>query len=256
MARSVGELDPFVRLAVRRATVVLATTDQTAEKLKRLGCRSVSVHSQVGMTTDEMCPRPGSSECQGGRFRVVSVGRFLHWKGFELGVRAFAVFRARFQASDYWLIGDGPEKKRLEALAQKLELGDSIRFLGSMPRAQVLEMLAACDVLMNPSLHDSGSCVCAEAMAVGLPVICLDLGGPAVQVTEETGIKVPATSPEQVIRDLAAAMSQLARDPLAREQLGKSGRKRVRESLTWERKGDFISAMYNRAVPPTRGLPC
>ena len=98
--------------------------------------------------------------------------------------------------------------------------------------------------------------VCAEAMAVGLPVICLDVGGPALQVTEETGIKVPATSPEQVIRDLAAAMSQLARDPLARERLGKSGRKRVRESLTWEGKGDFISATYNRAVPLARGLPC
>lgn len=256
LGRSFGELDPFVRLAARRAIVALATTDQTAEKLKRLGCRCVSVVSQVAVTADEIRQFPDSPSYQGNRFRVVSVGRFLHWKGFELGVRAFARIRTRFPASEYWLVGDGPEKKRLEALCRKLGLGGSVRFLGSIPRTEVLEKMAACDVLMNPSLHDSGSYVCAEAMALGLPVICLDIGGPALQVTEENGIKVLATSPEQVIADLATAMSQLASDPLVRERLGKSGWKRVRESLMWDKKGDLISAMYSRVVPLARGLQC
>jgi glycosyltransferase involved in cell wall biosynthesis len=255
LARSLGQLDPFVRLAARRATVALATTDQTAEKLKRLGCRSVCVFSQVAVAADEICQFPDSPTYQANRFRVVSVGRFLHWKGFELGVRAFARIRTQFPASEYWLIGDGPEKKKLEALRGKLGLAESVRFLGKMPRTEVLEKMAACDVLMNPSLHDSGSYVCAEAMVLGLPVICLDIGGPALQVTEETGIKVVATSPEQVIADLATAMSQLARDPLLRNRLGKSGWKRVRECLMWDKKGDLISAMYSRVVPPARGLP-
>jgi glycosyltransferase involved in cell wall biosynthesis len=254
LRRSLGQLDPFVRLATRRASVVLATTDQTAEKLKRLGCRSVAVLSQVALNPNEICERPDSPDYQGNRFRMVSVGRFLHWKGFELGVRAFARFRERFPASEYWLIGDGPEKKRLEALSRKLGLADSIRFLGSIPRTQVLEKMAACDVLINPSLHDSGSYVCAEAMVLGLPVICLDLGGPALQVTEETGIKVPAASPEQVIGDLAAAMSQLASEPLVRERLGKSGQKHVREA--WDREGDLMSAVYNRAESLARDLQC
>ncbi len=256
LGRSLGELDPFVRLAARRSTVALATTDQTAEKLKRLGCRSVSVLSQVAMAADEICQFPDSPSYQGNRFRVVSVGRFLHWKGFELGVRAFARIRTRFPASEYWLIGDGPEKKRLEALSRKLGIADSVRFLGSISRTEVLEKMAACNVLVNPSLHDSGSYVCAEAMALGLPVICLDIGGPALQVTEETGIKIVATSPEQAIADLARAMSRLASDPLVRERLGKSGWKRVRESLMWDKKGDLISAMYSRVVPLARGSQC
>jgi glycosyltransferase involved in cell wall biosynthesis len=254
LARSLGQLDPFVRLAARRSIVALASTEQTAEKLKRLGCRSVSVLSQVAVAPDEICEFPDSIGYRGSRFRVVSVGRFLHWKGFELGVRAFARIKKRFPASEYWLIGDGPERKKLEALSRKLGLADSVRFLGSLPRTEVLKKMAACDVLMNPSLHDSGSYVCAEAMALGLPVICLDVGGPALQVTEETGIKVLATSPEQVIADLARAMSQLAGDPIVRERLGKSGWKRVRESLMWDKKGDLISAMYSQAIPPVRGL--
>jgi len=247
--RSLGQLDPFVRLAVRRATVTFATTDQTAEKLKHLGCRSVSVLSQVAMTTDEIFQLPESQAGRDSQFRVISVGRLLNWKGFELGLRSFAILKTRFPASEYWLIGDGPEKKRLKALAQELCLADSVRFLHFMPRLQVLETLAACDVLVNPSLHDSGSYVCAEAMAMGLPVICLDVGGPALQVTEETGIKIPATSPKQVIQDMAAAMTQLAYDPSGRERLGQLGRKRVHDNFMWKQKGDFIAEIYNRIVP-------
>jgi glycosyltransferase involved in cell wall biosynthesis len=255
LGRSLGQLDPFVRLAARRATVVLATTDQTAQKLKRLGCRSVSVVSQVAESADEILQFPDSPSYQQNRFRVVSVGRLLHWKGFELAVRAFARIRARFPASEYWLIGDGPEKDRLKALCRKLGLDGSVRFWGSIPRTEVLEKMAACDVLMNPSLHDSGSYVCVEAMALGLPVICLDIGGPALLVTEETGIKVLATSPEQVVEDLATAMSQLASDPLVRERLGTSGWRRVRESLMWDKKGDLMYEMYRVALL-ARGLQC
>jgi len=154
----------------------------------------------------------------------------------------------QFPTSEYWLVGEGPEKRRLEALTRRLGLVDSIHFMGGMSRMQVLEKMVACDVLMNPSLHDSGSCVCTEAMAVGLPVICLDLGGPALQVTEDTGIKVPATSPGQVIEDMAAAMIRLASDPLCCERLSKAAQTHVRETLTWERKGAFIAATYNRVA--------
>ncbi|MGH9345260.1 MAG: glycosyltransferase family 4 protein [Terriglobia bacterium] len=244
LRRDLAHLDPFVRLAARRAVVALATTSQTGEKLRRLGCRNVSVISQVGVDLDEIRRRPTSTGRSGCLFRVVSVGRLLHWKGFEIGVRAFALLKAQFPASEYWLIGDGPERKRLEKLTRSLGLGDSVRFLGSMPRPLVLEKLAACHALLNPSLHDSGSFVCAEAMAAGLPVICLDLGGPSIHVTKETGIKIPAISPGQVILELAQAMRRLARDPGYRQQLGKAGRKRVGDFFAWEEKGDFIARLY------------
>ncbi|MGI9072214.1 MAG: glycosyltransferase family 4 protein [Bryobacteraceae bacterium] len=248
VGRSFGQLDPFVRLAARRATVALATTEQTAEKLRQLGCRHISVLSQVALSSDEILQSPGPPAYHSGHFRVLSVGRFLHWKGFELGLRAFAQCRDRLPASEYWLIGDGPEKRRLIALTRKLGLADRVYFLGSMPRTEVAGRMVECDVLLNPSLHDSGSFVCAEAMCVGLPVICLDVGGPALIVTQQTGIKIAAASPEQVIRDLAKAMIRLGGDPLGRERLGKSARKHVRESFVWERKGEFISSTYNRVA--------
>jgi glycosyltransferase involved in cell wall biosynthesis len=237
--------------------VALSKTEDTQKRLEAFGSQRVLVYSEVGLPPDEIYRLNNIPSRQGNGFRLVSVGRLIHWKGFELGLNAFAQFHSQFRASDYWVIGDGPERKRLEKLVQKLGVADSVLFLGSLPRAQVLEKLMECDVLVHPSLHDSGGWVCVEAMAAGRPVICLDLGGPAVQVTEETGIKIPAGSPQQVIRDLAVAMSQLAEDRVRCERLGSAARQHVRECFCWDKKGKWLNLLYSvNAEAPMQSRTC
>jgi glycosyltransferase involved in cell wall biosynthesis len=244
VARSLAEFDPFVRFAARRATVGLATTPQTEKRLRAVGCRKVMVLSQMGLPPEEVAQLGGFAVRQCHPFRLVSIGKLLHWKGFDLGLHSFAHFQSRFPAAEYWIIGDGPEKNRLRKLAQRLGVAESVTFWGAIPRRQVLEKLAECDVLLHPSLHDSGGWACLEAMAAGRPVVCLDLGGPALQVTEDTGIKVPATSPEQVVSDLAGAFYKLVSDPELRARLGLGARKRVQEHFNWEKKGLFTARFY------------
>jgi len=248
LARSLAQLGPFVRLTARRATVGLATTPQTEKRLRALGCRNVLVHPAVGLASEEIRALSAFPLRQSDPFRLFSIGDLLHLKGFDLGLRAFARFQARFPATEYWIIGDGPERKRLEKLAHNLGLAGKVRFWGTIPRTEVLEKLADCDVLVHPSLHDSGGWVCLEAMAAGRPVICLDLGGPALEVTEETGIKIPAISPSQVIADLSLAMEELARDPARRARLGQAGRERVSRLYNWEEKGKYLVDLYDQAV--------
>ena len=83
-----------------------------------------------------------------------------------------------------------------------------------------------------------------EAMAAGRPVICLDLGGPAVQVTRETGFKIVADEPYQAVRDLAAAMIYLVKDPKLRIGMGQAGRKLVNENYSWQVIGDRLHKLY------------
>jgi glycosyltransferase involved in cell wall biosynthesis len=257
LARSLASLDPFVRLTARRTELGLATTRDTAKRLTGLGCRDVLIFSQVGLAEDEIRQLGNIPARRSGPFRILSVGNLLHFKGFDLGLRAFARFMRQFPTSEYWLIGEGPERKRLANLAQKLGIDKKVVFWGALPRSQVLEKLAECDMLLHPALHDSGGWVSIEAMAAGRPVICLDLGGLALQVTEETGIMVPAISPDQVIGDLAAAAEQLARDPLRRLRLGQAGRDRVAQHFTWEKKGEHLDRIYreltNRVARRLRG---
>jgi glycosyltransferase involved in cell wall biosynthesis len=244
LARALGELDPFVRLTARRAALGIATTEETAARLRALGCRKVNVLSQVGLPSEEIVRLGGFPARRSEPPRLLSVGTLLHLKGFELGLRAFARLKSTFPASEYWIIGDGPERKRLGKLARSLGLVGRVTLWGRIPRWQVLERLRECDVLVHPSLHDSGGWVCLEAMAAGRPVVCLHLGGPALQVTEETGIRVAAISPEQAVRDLAETFYKLASDPELRARLGSAARKRVEEHFDWDKKGLLIAELY------------
>jgi glycosyltransferase involved in cell wall biosynthesis len=251
-ARRLSELNPFVKITARRAVASFAVTPETAERLTSLGCRNVAISSQVALSLEEMSLLGKIPARRGGAFRVFSIGRLLHWKGFELGIRAFAEFHKRFPDSEYWLIGNGPEKERWLRLADKLGVADSIIFFDALPRAELLESIANCDVLLHPSLHDSGGWVTMEAMAAGRPVICLDLGGPALQVTAATGIKIPATSPEQVIRDIVAALERMATDASGRASLGQAGRARIEQEFNWKKLGDQMAVVYAQLLSASR----
>jgi glycosyltransferase involved in cell wall biosynthesis len=244
LARRLGELDPFVRMTGRRASATLATTEQTAQRLRAIGCREVGIEQQAALRPEDFEQLSHIPIRREAPFRLLSLGRFLHWKGFELSLRAFADFHRRYPASEYWLIGDGPERRNLEAVAQSLGVGESVFFCGSLSRAAVLEKIAECDVLVHPSLHDSGPLATVEAMAGGRPVICLDLGGPGRQVTPAIGIKVSAVTPEQVIADLATAMEQLATNLALRVKMSEACRMRIEQHFTWQKKGRYIVKLY------------
>ncbi len=245
-ARWLGEHDPFVLLTARRARLILATTYETALRLRRIGARKIELFSQVALSTEEVeslyrLPPPPE-----GPIRFLSIGRLLHWKGFHLGLTAFA--QSGLQAAEYWVVGDGPERSRLERLARHLGVSDRVRFFGHVPRSEVMNILAKCHTLVHPSLHDSGGWVCVEAMAAGRPVICLDLGGPGLQVTDLTGVKVPARSPKQVIRDVAAAMRLLADDVQLWAKLSQGGRIHVKEHFIWPQKVETLANVMRTVV--------
>ncbi len=248
VARYLAEFDPFVRMTARRATASLAVTPETALRLKALGCRDVSLSQTVALTSEDLAILSRTPLRNEACFRILSLGRYLHWKGFELGLRAFAEFRREHPNSEYWLIGDGPERDRWERMAKTLGIENNTVFWHTLPRSQVLEKIAECDVLMHPSLHDSGGWVTLEAMAAGRPVICLDLGGPALQVSEATGLKIPAISPTQVVADLDSALKQLAGDPPRRARLGEAARAAMQEKYNWDRKGEQLAEVYARLM--------
>ena len=245
LARWSGQLDPFVRITARRARRTFCTTEQTLLRVKELGASQPTLFSESGLSSEEQEALARRDRGRHPEFTVISMGRLLHWKGFELGLRGFAAFCAATGADAiYEIIGEGPEAARLKSLAQSLGINERVRLLGRLERGAALDRLARADVLLHPSLHDSGGWVCLEAMATNVPVVCLDLGGPAVRVTDETGIKIQAESPRQTVQDIAGALCRLHSDPEMRRQLGRRGAERVRRVFDWDVKGTWMRNVY------------
>ncbi|QDL09329.1 glycosyltransferase family 1 protein [Brasilonema octagenarum UFV-E1] len=244
--RFLGELDPFVHLTAKKSAVVSATTEDTAKRLYKMGVSNVEVLSAIGLTKEEIANLAEYGMPDALPVRFISIGRLLHWKGFHLGLRAFA--QANLPNAEYWILGDGSERDRLHTLAQDLGIAQQVKFWGELPREETLAKLGECHVLVHPSLHDSGGLVCMEAMATGRPVICLDLGGPALQVTEETGFKISANHPDQAVDDLSKAMISVAKDPELRLRMGQAGQKLTTEAFSWQVKGERLAEVYEEIV--------
>ncbi len=246
-----GECDPFVHLTARRSTIALACTPETADRLRALrvprleilpGQTAVSesdwqqLQGLKSLRDQQKCDRP---------MRFLSLGRLIHWKGYHLGIRAFLA--AKLENAEYWIVGTGAELESLKILANG---DDRIKFLGSLPRTQALQVMAECDVFVHPSLHDFSPTVCVEAMAAGMPIVCLDLGGPSIQVTDETGIRVSAKNPTQSVQDLAQAMMELEQDGENRDRMGMAGQARVCEFYRWETRGAIYRRLYGTLKRP------
>lgn len=249
IVRQLGELDPFVRLTIQKSASIRATTEDTAKRLHKLGAKYVQIVPESGLPKEEITRLGQYKLPEGSSIRFISMGRLLHWKGFYLGLRAFA--KAKLSNSEYWILGDGPEHNNFQSLTQELGINQQVKFWGRLPREETLRKLGECHVLVHPSLHDSGGWVCMEAMAAGRPVICLDLGGPAIQVTEETGFKIPAHHPTQTVEDLASAMIRLATDSELRMRMSEAGKRLVAQSHSWQVRGEKLTQLYEELISLT-----
>ncbi|MBK7643652.1 MAG: glycosyltransferase family 4 protein [Planctomycetes bacterium] len=184
---------------------------------------------------------------RGQRFEVLFAGRLVELKGVRLALESFALAAQSLPHARLVLLGDGPLREELEQRARDLGLAGRVEFRRQRPRTEVLEAMLACDVFLFPSFEGAGMVV-IEAMAAGAPVVCLDWGGPGDMTADERGLRIaPAATPQATARALAGALLRLERDEELRQRLARRAHSFVLEQATWERKGERLDELYERA---------
>lgn len=244
-----ARLDPRLRACVRQAARCLGVTRESAEELRALGAKEPAVLPAISLPDSE-------AEALGKLERVepapdkpltlLFTGRLLAWKGVHLAIRALA--RCPSRNLRLRLVGDGPARGHLETLAKELVVADRVEFAGNLPREQALEATAGADGLLFPSLHDSGGYAVIEAMAAGLPVICLNLGGPGLFVDATCGWVIEASDPEQTVGDLAAALQAFSDSPEERDRKAGGAKARCLEKFTASKRGAEMNRVYRDVV--------
>lgn len=160
-------------------------------------------------------------------------------KGHRFLLRALCRMRDRLQAVRVICCGSGSLRSELEAMTERLGLGDRVRFIGFA--SDVTELLAACDAVVLPSLHEGMGVVLLEAMACGRAVVASAVGGvPEVLGEGAAGILVPPADEEA----LAGALLRLIADGSLRERLGKAGRERAHAHFSLDAMALATEACY------------
>lgn len=246
IARAMSTLVNRVLSGKRHAEVILVANERTRQALPG-GLRGrVGVMVENGVDLSLWRDVPRERESTGGATRLVFVGRLIPLKAVDLLIEAIepAIKAGRVTLE---VVGDGPDRARLESIARERGVEGGVTFAGFLPQAQVAQRVAAADVLVLPSLHECGGAVVLEAMAMGRPVIAANWGGPADYLDESCGILVEPSGREAFVRGLQQAVDRLARDPELRVAMGQRGRARV-ESFDWERKTDEMLAIYRSVM--------
>lgn len=166
------------------------------------------------------------------RFVLLSVGRLVSRKGFDKVIETVAQLKGE---THYWIIGDGPDKGRLEKLVDERGLQNYVSFLGAIPVPRIYGYYRACDVFIMPAREVDGDVegfgiVFLEAGVFGKPVIGGQSGG-VVEAVED-GVTGLLVEPEDVDGIAHAIKELLGNEALAR-RLGEQGYARVREKFAW-----------------------
>jgi glycosyltransferase involved in cell wall biosynthesis len=181
------------------------------------------------------------------RFRFVTIGRLVPYKGFDLTLEAMGQSDALRQC-ELVIIGDGPQRAELESLTDLWKLRDVVHFRGNIDNAAIAKELRSAQVFVFPSLREFGGGVVLEAMASGLPCVVVDYGGPAELVNSDSGILLPMRRRDEMVANLRAAMESLASDSARCRTMSAAGVARVRDHFTWSAKADRIAAIYRDIV--------
>ncbi len=164
--------NPFLDKTFQHAVLILSKTEDTKQLLNKWN-EKVEVKLELGL----LHINPSDTKRNDNEF--LFVGRFLEWKGLFLVLEAFKQYSKYIQKSHLTLIGNGEMQSYIQQYCRKEKLDNKVTILPWMPQKQLAHYYCTSTALIFPSLHDSSGNVVLEALSYGLPVICLDCGGPA-----------------------------------------------------------------------------
>jgi len=233
-----------VRCAARGAAAIFAANTTARRDFMNVHGRRTYLMPTCG--TDATRAAVRASGTPGGPLRILWCGVLEHHKALHLLIAALARVP---ESVDYQvrILGAGPLEKRWRRLARRAGIEARCEWLGWVPHKEVWAHYEWADVFAFTSLRDTSAHVVLEAMTQGVPVICLDHQGAGDVVTRDCGIKIPVTTPAEVVSRLCGAIVSLASDRVGLAALGNAARARA-ERFQWSRQARKIVEVYEKVL--------
>jgi glycosyltransferase involved in cell wall biosynthesis len=236
---------PFARSTYRSSAAIMVASSQTYAEFADFRDRLFFLPENG--VSPSLCSRDASGPEQNGRLQLIFVGGLIPCKACDLALRGAAPL-LRSDRAHFTILGDGPERSRLEELARSLGIEKAVSFHGWVSHAEALTRLRSTDVLLFPSVRDFGGGVVFEALATGAVPVVADFGGPGDIVHPGVGYKVPLTNESEFVSQIEKILTDLVGNPDLLDRVRQQGISYAREHLTWDAKARSTTHVLNWAV--------
>lgn len=237
------------RWAARRCHAIVGVCEAMNQQALAAGVGRPEQYHVVysGMDVDSFLNPPGDPAAtrqrlglEPGAVAFATVARLFELKGHDdlLDV-APEVLRSDPRVR-FVFVGDGSWRERLQAKARELGIAEAIRWVGLVRPDEIPALLAACDVVVHPSLREGLARVLPQGLIAGKPAISYDIDGAREVVTPETGILLRPRD----LDGLTRAILDLAADPDRRVRLGAAGRARFADQFRWQTMARQLRDLY------------
>ena len=235
-------INPLILLPACKSKVILARTPNTRDIMPFFTRKKTRILLETAMEDDIF--KREKTDYGADVIQMVISARFISIKNIPLIIKALKYI----QTSIPWkltLLGSGPDKKLIENTIMAEGVGQQVSIIPYLPREKALDMIEQSDIFIFPSLKEGGTWALMEAMAIGLPVVCLKWAGMAVETTPDTALQIPISNPAKMEKDFGHAISLLINNQQLRKKMGQAARKRIKEVFNWDAKGLYMQALFD-----------
>lgn len=237
--------DPFLKLTKYKASHIFVMHKSVAENLNL----PESKYSIVpAIATEEPLKITKTFEKQ--RFNIISIGRFIPLKAFDITIKAFAKFINQLELNlkngvRLTIVGKGKYEKELRQLTQSLNISNNVDFVNWMPREELVKLYQKASCLFFPS-HEGAGMVVLEALSYGLPVLCFDNVGPGAFISEDAGSKIEYSSYDKSIVDFSNELMIWFKDKELLNNKSENARILYTRKFKWENKLAAVNAALEK----------
>ncbi len=183
-------------------------------------------------------------------FHLISVGRFVPLKGFDLTLLSFIKFLENLSETEkenckLTLVGPGPEKDFYKKIIAENKVENYVEIIEWIDRKELMKLYEKSSVFLFPS-HEGAGMVVAEAMSFGLPVVCLKNEGPGEFINSDCGFAVPQLDYKNTVLELKEALRILHSDKDLLHKMSIEARKHFQDNFTWNSRGEHLNNIYNK----------
>ena len=243
---------PYNRATFRQSAAILAAFDHTIKDLPRSETDRLFNIPEVGIDPALFSSPPERSRNQ--RLTFLYVGRLVPYKCPDVARSAF-VAEPLLRKHKLRIVGDGPERPRLEQMVKENQLEDCVELVGSITQAEVGEEMRRADVFVFPSIRELGAGVVVEAMASSLACVVVDYGAPGELVGLDRGIRVPLSDKVSMSHAFGKALVDLATSPERLNAMGAAAVEYAMRYFTWDAKARQVVDIYDWVLEHRRERP-